>query len=402
MAIKQKLKILDSLEKRVEVNCDNYLNELEEKSSLNFKRLGLINPLSFLFGFVVVFLLLLKSKVHINLFLFFSVILPFLFTIYSGFVIFKILKNKPIKFDSFFTKLFKKISGIKDKFVSFYILLLMQIGAIYYVFGFLFGAFFVFLFKKVEFYYESTFNITPEIEQKIINFFAGFYKFIYPKAPNALNLAKTGTEIVVFVIALVLIFVVIPRLILYFVYKYKLNKLLDMYIKDHPYYKEIEANCNSTKIKTPHTNQEYKKEKKQNKSPLKTPVANKFKNETHFIFYQNDKTDGFIDCVETQNKIYKWAFNYFGQSEEDIENIINSLNNDVYILINANKDIIPNEEFKEYIEKIAKNPNVRKIYILLCQDKKVANRLSFINYEIWQEFSDTIDKVQIFEGDVNV
>lgn len=395
MGIEERLKILDSLENGVKTECGDILKELKEKSSLNLSKIKFVLSLfAFVLGFMLAFLLLSSGKLHINLFLFLSVVLPLVLTINSFWLILKTLKNKPLKLEFFGLNLMEKFIKTKNRFIGHALLLYLQIAAVFYVVGFIAGMFFVFLFKNVTFYYESTFDITPSTEEKILNLFAVFKKLDI----NSL----TGNDIVIYIFSVLAVFVIIPRILVYLFYKFRLNGLLDYFIQNHPHYKKLIADCGGVKIEAPKSNQEFKKEAPKRKESLKTPLAKEFKNEAHFLFYQNDKTDSNIECVKTDKKIFKWAFNYFGQSDEEMEKIIDSLNNEVYIVINANKDIIPNEEFKEYVQKIANNPNVKKIYLLLCQDGRVANRLSFVNYEIWKKFADTIDKVQIYEGEIHV
>ena len=395
MGIEERLKILDSLEKEVDVGCGDILGSLEKNSRLNLSKLKfLINLAGFFGGFAAAFLLLSSGRLHINLFLFLSVVLPLLFTLHSFWLIIKTLKYKPLRLKVFGIKFVEKLLKTKNRFLGYAFLLYLQIGAVFYVAGFIAGMFFVFLFKNVTFYYESTFNITPSEEERILNLFALWKK---------LDISHiNGNDIVFYIFSVLVVFVIVPRILVYALYWFKLNRVLDYFIQNHPHYRKLLAKCSATVVETSKENQEFKKERQLKKQPLKTPVSDSFKNEAHFLFYQSDSIDGYIGCIKTDKRIFKHPFNYFGQKDEEIEKIINSLNNEVYVVINANKDIIPNEEFKEYMEKIAKNPNVRKIYILLCQNNKVANRLSFVNYEIWQKFAQTIDKVQIFEGNIDV
>jgi len=391
MGIEDKLKVLDSLEKEIDTKCDDILNSLKEKSSLNLTKIKfLVNFLAFFVGFLLAILLLINGRLHINLFLFLSVILPFAFTIFSFWKIFKTLKYKPLKLNFFEIKIIEKFIKTKNRFLGHILLLYLQIAAIFYVFGFIVGMFFVFLFKNVTFYYESTFNITPQMEEKILNFFALF----------KLDLNKiSGNDMVVYIFSVLIVFVVIPRVLSYFFYKVKLNRLLEYFILNHPHYKKILNRCNSTKIKSSESNEEFKNITTKRKK-LKTPIAKEFKNEAHFLFYQQQTPKN--SCINLNMKTYKWAFNYFNQPYSEIEDIISKLNNYVFVVINANKNIIPNEEFREYIEEIAKNENVKKIFLLLCKDDKLVNRFGFVNYDIWKKFSYDIDKVEIYEEGVKL
>jgi hypothetical protein len=401
-----------------------------KKSDLNLQKVGYILNLSaFGIGVGIAIWILSKGKVHINLFLLFSIILPFFFTLYSGYEIFKVLRSRPPVYHNKLADFLKHFAGSHGDVINFYILLTLQLSAIFYMMGFLVGSFFVFLFKRVTFYYESTFNITPEIEQKLLDFFSNFYHFLYPKAPNATHLQ--GNEIAIFVLALGLIFVVLPRFLLYLLFRFRLRGLLKYFVYHHPNFKELQNICTQTRVVSKSTNQEFRekmgelegeRKKGEVSSPSSTPALSASvetsspnhspkpkgvptppppPSEIHFLFYQSSRTDGvdLSQCVgeEIEVPIFKWAFNYFGQSEEELEHILRSLKSYVVLVVNANKDIIPNEEFREYLEQLLTNHRITRIYIILCQENRVANRFSYVNYEIWQKFCDSFDKVELYE-----
>ncbi|MEO1941800.1 MAG: hypothetical protein ABGW77_02790 [Campylobacterales bacterium] len=76
--------------------------------------------------------------------------------------------------------LFEKWLG-KRKIIQLCTSQALQLGAIFYLYGFIVGALGVFLLKRVQFYYESSFDfLTPATEQVILNFFSQFYAPIYP------------------------------------------------------------------------------------------------------------------------------------------------------------------------------------------------------------------------------
>ena len=140
--------------KLAEIGRENSPLQLERSFSTILKVVVLGG---FLLGIVVAISILSPGRVHINQYLLLFIGPPFLFTLWSGWKTILFLLGKRGHPTSYIGTLFEKWLG-RGKIIQLYTSQALQLGAIFYLYGFVLGALGVFLLKRVHFYYESSFN----------------------------------------------------------------------------------------------------------------------------------------------------------------------------------------------------------------------------------------------------
>ena len=341
---------------------------------------------------------------NINIFLVETTAL-FLFSLYSFYKIIDFQNKKPLArkrtFFSFIAKLNKRFY-LKNKYLFennvmfLYSFLLLQSLMILFSVGLAIGYIIGFSFIHIDFIYESTFNLTPDIENKIIHFFTLPWNFLCSCATPDITRQKSGTTLVLFVIFTMFFWGILPRILVYLYGRLiVLPKLGWMYIEyfadEKGFFEEI---YKKAKIKSNINNQEFK-EKKEESYQKFTKQENKY-NDRYVLFY---RSKNILDIDLSMLQEYKpRCFAYFKQDENEKYSILNELKGIVYIVIKP--DILPDNKFKQYLNNMLKNGNISKIYIILLDGDenryKLANK-NYENYQPWiEEMSKLGDKVDIF------
>lgn len=119
----------------------------------------------------------------------------------------------------------------------------------------------------------------------------------------------------------------------------------------------------------------------------------------HLLLYQLDQEEDplLLKLFSNWNGPVEFhRFNYFGQPEEEIWKLLNSLKGRVGIVIQAERDIAPNQEFREYLEGILKNRNVDGVWLILWEGEGLATRFSYPNFEVWERFAHHYPTVELY------
>ena len=376
---------------------------IEEKfEDLNFLK-RVLRTIFFVVG-IIVGIVSLKVVSNINIFLIETIGL-FVFSIYSFYKILEFQIKKPLikrrTFLNFIIKINKKFYQknrylFENNLMFLYSFLLLQSLMILFSIGLAIGYIIGFSFIHIDFIYESTFNLTPDIENKIIHFFTMPWSFLCSCAtPDIVN-QKSGNVLVLFVIFTMFFWGILPRFLVYLYGRVVvLPKLGWMYVENFAdekgFFEEI---YKKAKIKSNINNQEFK-EKKEETYQKFSKQENKY-DDRYVLFY---RSKSILDIDLSMLKDYKTrCFAYFKQSEDEKYSILNELKGIVYIVIKPN--ILPDNKFKQYLMNMLKNGNISKIYIILLDGDESGYKLANKNYENYQpwieEMSKFGDKVDIF------
>jgi len=277
-----------------------------------------------------------------------------------------------------------------------YSFLLLQSLMILFSIGLAIGYILGFLFIHVEFVYESTFNLTPEIENKIIHFFTLPWSVFCSCATPDITQQNTGNVLVLFIIFTMFFWGILPRILVYlygnFIVLPRLGWLyLELFAENRNFFDEI---YKVSSIKADKNNQEYKIIKEDVYTKY-NKTSTTYKNRYVLFYRSKNKLDINLDILGEYETRY---FAYFKQDEEEKYSILNELKGIVYIVIKP--DILPDNKFKQYLMNMLKNGNISKIYIILLDidesGYKLANK-KYENYQPWvEEMSKFGDKVDIF------
>jgi hypothetical protein len=364
-----------------------YLEKIETKNINVFTTLKKINNIIKISTFLLSFLLgilLSKQTLNINIYLLISIVIPFVLTNIS-FIKLYTYKYPKKEEHSLLSKIIKRINkdyNSKDNhIIKLYSFKIVQILNLSYMTGMLLAMLTMFFLTSITFNFESTYKSIETIEHYIINFFSYPYAWVLPEAvPNIEIINKTGLKENLnyngvwasFIMITMIVWVIIPRILLLIYANFKLMKTIKTryFNLTKDFYKimleQVEIKKNEEKNKE---NKEYKENSIEEKNKNNSKNINN-KTEYFELFYEMEKEE--IEIIkenkylkeEIKNKIKKvkkYTIGLFEEEEKDKKTLKELYN---LIIIYTPPESLPDETFKELINKLIKNDKIAQVWII--------------------------------------
>jgi len=374
------------------------LENIQQDDTLYYRSLQRVH--NWLFGCTIVFAIFLSflfigNSIDINLFLLKAIVIPFCFMLVSWIGIIR-YKYPRKKVDSILIKILNKIPSIKfdNKYYHIYkayFVQVFQIAGILFSLTILVCTILLLLFTSISYSYETTI-IDILWEQKIIALFAMPWSWAMPTFVPDLELIKiaflgddafiknTPQRVwAVFQIMSILTWIVIPRIIVWFLAKKVLANVLynSLEVQGEVFFKSIFKKSEYSKVEKVEI---VEKEKEQ--STVAPNVANISYKDFYKIYYELTVEESQnIDFVYDDRNLDKKTFESFTlgnfEEEDQDEVTLEKLGNLVLVFVSPSS--LPDESFKDQLKKILTNENVQQIWVaplIQIEEKKyrLANR----------------------------
>ena len=350
-------------------------------------------------GFFVGFLLgffLFQTEVNINLFLLLSIVLPGLFMIFSAYRI--LSYSFPLQKEEFFFERFLKKKGdiaTEDTHVfRLYSYLLFQLGAIAYAVGILLSSMVFFFITKVEFHFENTYNFGWGFEREILWFFSLPWEwFLHSDIAHAISLEDAKGDFALFVLLSILFWVIIPRIVLYFLVRLKLHKSFVNALRSKGK-KLFDVLERSVEVESP----AYSKPIQKGARTHREKHARYLCDTVCCVFYEMEPVDIVSEIPECRDKKLKTSMLHtFMQTRSQEEEILQEL--EELVIIFPSPQTLPDESFKSVILEMCQKEKIKQIWIApLLEEGKRYRVLAKTDslYAQWRyHINEMIDSLQV-------
>jgi len=389
------------------------LENIQEDDTIYYRSLQRVR--NWLFGCTIVFAIFLSflfigNSIDINLFLLKAIVIPFIFMFVSWIGIMR-YKYPNKKVDSTLIKMLNKIPSLKfdNKYYHIYkayFVQVFQIAGILFSVTILVCTILLLLFTSISYSYETTI-IDILWEQKIIILFASPWSWAMPSFVPDLELIKiaflgddafiknTPQRVwAVFQIMSIVTWIVIPRIIVWFLAKKVLAQVLctSLEVQGEVFWKSIFKKSEYSKMEKVEV-----VEKENEQSAVAPNISNTLYKDFYNIYYElTIQESQNIDFVYDDRNLDKKTFRSFTlgnfEEEEQDEITLEKLGNLVLVFVSPAS--LPDESFKDQLKKILTNENVQQIWVApLIQIEEEKYRLANRRDEEYSEWRYQINQI---------